>query len=108
MQGEPRGNSPPYRLLRDDAELRRNWNLAQAPKDVEYGRVAGGSLSKRRTDLVPGPRDRKALWRRVGAFIRARRKELGLTSGDITRSLGYKNLLCDASHKRFHVTGSIM
>lgn len=31
------------------------------------------------------------LRKRVGAFIRKRREELGLTQGDIIRALGYKN-----------------
>ncbi|HTP24636.1 MAG TPA: hypothetical protein VMK12_03115 [Anaeromyxobacteraceae bacterium] len=42
--------------------------------------------------MVPPARDRQTLRRRVGAFIRARRRELGLTSGDIVRALGYKHL----------------
>jgi transcriptional regulator with XRE-family HTH domain len=41
---------------------------------------------KRRT-----ARDRTALWKRVGAFVRARREELGLSQGDIIQSLGYKS-----------------
>jgi transcriptional regulator with XRE-family HTH domain len=36
-------------------------------------------------------RDRTALWKRVGAFVRARREELGLSQGDIIQSLGYKS-----------------
>jgi transcriptional regulator with XRE-family HTH domain len=35
--------------------------------------------------------ERTALWRRVGAFVRARREELGLSQGDIIRVLGYKS-----------------
>jgi transcriptional regulator with XRE-family HTH domain len=37
------------------------------------------------------PRERTALWKRVGAFVRARRDELGLSQGDIIRVLGYKS-----------------
>jgi transcriptional regulator with XRE-family HTH domain len=36
-------------------------------------------------------RERTALWKRVGAFVRARRDELGLSQGDIIRVLGYKS-----------------
>jgi transcriptional regulator with XRE-family HTH domain len=36
-------------------------------------------------------RDRTELWKRVGAFVRARREELGLSQGDIIRVLGYKS-----------------
>ena len=41
---------------------------------------------KRRTG-----RERTDLWKRVGAFVRARREELGLSQGDIIRVLGYKS-----------------
>ncbi len=54
--------------------------------------MQGSSISGREKPLVPSARDRQALRRRVGTFIRARRKELGLTSGDIVRALGYKHL----------------
>lgn len=54
--------------------------------------MAGSSISGRPKPLVLPTRERQALRRRVGAFIRARRKELGLTSGDIVRALGYKHL----------------
>jgi transcriptional regulator with XRE-family HTH domain len=36
-------------------------------------------------------RERTDLWKRVGAFVRARREELGLSQGDIIRVLGYKS-----------------
>ena len=39
---------------------------------------------KRRTG-----RDRTALWKRIGAFVRARREELGLSPGQIISVLGY-------------------
>src|SRR5579884_3199590 len=39
---------------------------------------------KRRT-----ARERTALWKRVGAFVRARRDELGLSQGEIIQALGY-------------------
>ena len=38
------------------------------------------------------PADRQAHWRRVGAFIRARREELGLDQKDIATPLGYKRI----------------
>lgn len=41
---------------------------------------------KRRTG-----RDRTALWKRIGAFVRARREELGLSQGQIISVLGYKS-----------------
>ena len=34
---------------------------------------------------------RAALRRRVGAFVRARREQLGLSQGDVIRALGYKS-----------------
>jgi transcriptional regulator with XRE-family HTH domain len=37
------------------------------------------------------PRRRTTLWKRVGAFVRARRDELGLSQGDIIRLLGYRS-----------------
>lgn len=91
-QGNPEGN----RQLTKDRELPRSYGAVRdlAPRDRgdEYGHVAGTSISGRRTDLIPSPRERQALRRRVGAFIRERRKELGLSSGDIVRALGYKHL----------------
>lgn len=54
--------------------------------------MPGSSISGRGKPLVLPPRERQTLRRRVGAFIRKRRKELGLTSGDIVRALGYKHL----------------
>jgi transcriptional regulator with XRE-family HTH domain len=54
--------------------------------------MAGSSISGRPKPLVLPPRERQAIRRRIGAFIRARRKEMGLTSGDIVRALGYKHL----------------
>lgn len=41
---------------------------------------------KRRT-----ARQRADLWKRVGAFVRVRREELGLSQGEIIRVLGYKS-----------------
>jgi transcriptional regulator with XRE-family HTH domain len=39
----------------------------------------------------PTRRDRAELWKRVGAFVRLRREELGLSQGDIIRVLCYKS-----------------
>ena len=36
-------------------------------------------------------RERTDRWKRVGAFIRTRREELGLSQGDIIQVLGYKS-----------------
>lgn len=36
-------------------------------------------------------RERTALWKRIGAFVRARREELGLSQGHIIQTLGYKS-----------------
>jgi len=44
------------------------------------------SARNRRTE-----RERTDLWKRVGAFVRGRREELGLSQGDIIRVLGYKS-----------------
>jgi transcriptional regulator with XRE-family HTH domain len=41
---------------------------------------------KRRT-----ARERTALWKRIGAFVRARRDELGLSQGQIISVLGYRS-----------------
>jgi hypothetical protein len=54
--------------------------------------MAGTSIAGRDTPLIPPPKERKVLRERVGAFIRVRRTELGLSSGDITRALGYRTL----------------
>jgi len=54
--------------------------------------MAGSSISSRPRPLVLPPRERQTLRRRVGTFIRKRRKELGLTSGNVVRALGYKHL----------------
>jgi transcriptional regulator with XRE-family HTH domain len=48
--------------------------------------ISDHGTRKRRT-----ARDRTALWKRIGAFVRARREELGLSQGDIIRVLGYKS-----------------
>lgn len=41
---------------------------------------------KRRT-----ARERTALWKRIGAYVRARREELGLSQGQIIDVLGYRS-----------------
>ena len=45
-----------------------------------------------RSPLIASPSDRQALRRRVGAFIRQRREEIGLSQGDICRALSYRSL----------------
>ena len=54
--------------------------------------MSGTSTAKPRKPLIPNVRERQALRKRVGAFLRARRQELGLSQGEITRSLGYVSL----------------
>lgn len=54
--------------------------------------MSGTSTGRLRKPLIPKARDRQALRKRVGAFLRARRQELGLTQGEITRALGYVSL----------------
>ena len=51
---------------------------------IVMSRTSPSSTSKRPTD-----RDRVALRKRVGAFVRKRREELGLSQGDVIRALGY-------------------
>jgi transcriptional regulator with XRE-family HTH domain len=51
--------------------------------------VPGTSRQIAPSRLLPTPRERKALWNRVGAFLRKRREDLGLSQGDIIKSLGY-------------------
>ena len=36
-------------------------------------------------------KDKQALWKRVGAFVRARRDELGLSQTAVARALGYSS-----------------
>ncbi len=45
-----------------------------------------------RKRLIPKARERQALRRRVGAFLSARRQELGLTQRVIADALGYVSL----------------
>jgi transcriptional regulator with XRE-family HTH domain len=51
-----------------------------------HGQVPGSSEPRRRPDRVPD-----AHRKRVGAFIRKRRLELGLSQGDICRILQYRS-----------------
>lgn len=56
------------------------WNMAAMPG------TSPRDARNRRTE-----RERTALWKRVGAFVRERREELGLSQGDIIQVLGYKS-----------------
>src|SRR5207245_6273265 len=49
-------------------------------------RVSRQAAGRRRTTT-----ERRALWTRIGAFVRSRRDELGLSQGDIIKALGYAN-----------------
>ena len=65
----------------------------------EYGRTMSGTSKKRirkspsakasRGPLIASARERQAMRKRIGEFLRARRLELGLSQGDITRTMGY-------------------
>jgi transcriptional regulator with XRE-family HTH domain len=65
--------------------------LPWADFEVTMGRMSGTSIG-RRPKKRAGRGVPTELRKRVGAFIRARREELGLSQGDIIRALGYKNL----------------
>jgi transcriptional regulator with XRE-family HTH domain len=54
--------------------------------------MSGTSTDGPRKPLIPKERQRQALRKRVGAYLRARRQELGLTQGEITKALGYVSL----------------
>lgn len=54
--------------------------------------VSGSSTrSTRKKGGQAGKRHTTPLWKRVGAFVKARREELGLSQGDIIQALGYKS-----------------
>ncbi|MFZ5786940.1 MAG: helix-turn-helix domain-containing protein [Acidobacteriota bacterium] len=53
---------------------------------------SGTSRPHPRKPLIPKKRERDALRKKVGAFIRARRQELGLTQREIASSMGYVSL----------------
>ena len=83
--------------------------LALAVRCAQYGRVPSGTSTRRtRKPLIPKKRERDALRKRVGAFLRERRLELGLTQAQITQALGYVSLLCAAAHNKDHVPSSVM
>lgn len=54
--------------------------------------MSGTSTAQPRKPLIPKARERQALRKRVGEYLRARRQELGLTQGEITKALGYVSL----------------
>jgi transcriptional regulator with XRE-family HTH domain len=53
---------------------------------------SGTSTPRPRKPLIPKKRERDALRKKVGAFLRARRLELGLTQAQITQAMGYVSL----------------
>jgi len=61
------------------------WARTRPNMDAMPGTSTRGAR-KRRT-----ARERTDLWKRVGAFVRMRREELGLSQGDIIQVLGYKS-----------------
>jgi len=81
------------RLRPGVAALPRCAGLARRGRGGEYGRVPSGtSRQKPRKPLIPKKREREALRKKVGAFLRERRIELGLTQAQITEALGYVSL----------------
>ena len=69
--------------------MSRACGLARNVCGGEYGRVPGTSRHSARKRLTPTLRERQDLRKRVGAFLRKRREELGLSQGDIIKTLGY-------------------
>ncbi len=61
------------------------WALARSNMDGMPGTSTRGARNRRTG------RERTELWKRVGAFVRSRREELGLSQGDIIQVLGYKS-----------------
>jgi transcriptional regulator with XRE-family HTH domain len=53
---------------------------------------SGTSTPRARKPLIPKKRERDTLRRKVGAFLRDRRQELGLTQREIATSMGYVSL----------------
>lgn len=50
--------------------------------------MSGTSTRKKQ---APRKRETTPLWKRVGAYVKKRREELGLSQGDIINALGYKS-----------------
>lgn len=68
----------------------RETDLAQRALSDEYARVSGTSKRPaRKRGMTAAKRRTTPLWKRVGAFVKARREELGLSQGDIIKVLGY-------------------
>jgi transcriptional regulator with XRE-family HTH domain len=81
------------RLRPGVATLPRGARLARRRRRGENDWVPSGtSRQKPRKPLIPKKREREALRKKVGAFLRERRQELGLTQAQITQSLGYVSL----------------
>lgn len=71
----------------------RRARLARRRQGGEYEWVPSGtSRQKPRKPLIPKKREREALRKKVGEFLRERRIELGLTQAQITQALGYVSL----------------
>ena len=49
------------------------------------------SRTSTRKKQAPRKRETTPLWKRVGAYVKKRREELGLSQGDIIDALGYKS-----------------
>jgi transcriptional regulator with XRE-family HTH domain len=78
-----------FRLLMILARVRAVTPLARTSSGAEDERMLRSSTRVARKRSTA--RERTQLWARVGAFVRARREELGLSQGDIIRVLAYKS-----------------
>lgn len=70
----------------------RGESLRRRTGPSNMAAMSRASIAKPRSPLIPSEGERQALRTRVGEFLRARRLELGLSQGDITRSMGYVSL----------------
>jgi transcriptional regulator with XRE-family HTH domain len=81
------------RLARAIATLPRRGQLAICRQRGEHGPMPSGTSTLRpRKPLIPKKRERDALRKKVGAYLRERRMELGLTQREIASSMGYVSL----------------
>ena len=72
--------------------MRAARGLRSAMWAANMDAMSGTSTAQPRKPLIPKARERQALRKRVGQYLRARRQELGLTQGEITKALGYVSL----------------
>lgn len=89
MALEGKAKTRPLEVGRDSGQLPRTYALASTVAEDEDRYMPRSSTSSARKRSTA--RERAELWARVGAFVRARREELGLSQGDIIRVLAYKS-----------------